>query len=106
MTPQVSSAKEYALDEVNKIATLVWYYEHPDVNGFKVYGPATGNAQRLPNGNTIIDWGLVPFGFPNHTEVDANKNIVWEMTFDTIGQKVTGYINTNGIPAAEFRLTP
>lgn len=87
MTPQVSSAKEYALDEVNKVATLVWYYEHPDVNGVKVYGPATGNAQRLPNGNTMIDWGLVPFGVPNHTEVDQNKNIVWEMTFDTIGQK-------------------
>lgn len=87
MTPQISSAKEYALDEVNKIATLVWFYEHPDVNGIKVYGPATGNAQRLPNGNTIIDWGLVPFGLPNFTEVDPDKNIVWEMTFDSAGQK-------------------
>lgn len=87
---QMSSAKEYALDEVNKVATLVWYYEHPDVNGVHVYGSATGNAQRLPNGNTIINWGLlVPAGagFPNHTEVDANKNIVWEMTFDTTNQK-------------------
>lgn len=87
MVPQVSSVKEYSLDEVNKIATLVWDYEHPDVNGIKVYGPATGNAQRLPNGNTMIDWGLVPWGLPNHTEVDHNKNIVWEMSFDTIGQK-------------------
>ncbi|HUM46897.1 MAG TPA: aryl-sulfate sulfotransferase, partial [Chitinophagales bacterium] len=87
MMPQVSSAKEYALDEVNKIATLVWFYEHPDVNGFKVYGPATGNAQRLPNGNTMIDWGLVAAGMPNQTEVDYNKNIVWEMKFDSSGQK-------------------
>ncbi len=87
MTPQISSAKEYALDETNKIATLIWFYEHPDVNGIKVYGAATGNAQRLPNGNTLIDWGLVANGVPNHTEVDYNKNIVWEMSFDSANQK-------------------
>lgn len=87
MTPQISSAKEYALDEVNKVATLVWYYEHPNVNGMIVYGPATGNVQRLPNGNTMIDWGLVLYGIPNQTEVDYNKNIVWEMKFDSAGQK-------------------
>ena len=87
---QISSAKEYAVDEVTKVATLVWYYEHPDVNGLHVYGSATGNAFRLPNGNTIINWGLlIPSGagFPNHTEVDSNKNIVWEMTFDSTTQK-------------------
>lgn len=87
---QRSSAKEYSLDEVNMVATLVWYYEHPDVNGVPVYGSATGNAQRLPGGNTIINWGLlIPpgAGLPNHTEVDYDKNIVWEMTFDTTAQK-------------------
>lgn len=86
---QISSAKEYALDEVNKIATLAWYYEHPDVNGNKVFSGATGNAQRLPNGNTLIDWGLATSskGLPNFTEVDPDKNIVWEMTFDSIGYK-------------------
>jgi hypothetical protein len=56
---QVSSAKEYAVDEVNKIATLIWYYEHPDVGSAKVYGRATGNMQRLPNGNTMINWGTI-----------------------------------------------
>lgn len=86
---QISSAKEYAIDEVNKIATLVWYYEHPDVNGNKVFSGATGNAQRLPNGNTLIDWGLATSskGLPNFTEVDMDKNIVWEMTFDSFGYK-------------------
>ncbi|MBX7110207.1 MAG: aryl-sulfate sulfotransferase [Chitinophagales bacterium] len=89
LSPLISSAKEYMLDEVNKVATLVWYYEHPDVNGFKVYGAATGNAQRLPNGNTIINWGLIApnVGLPNHTEVDVNKNIVWEMSFESSKQK-------------------
>ncbi|MEP7128874.1 MAG: aryl-sulfate sulfotransferase [Chitinophagales bacterium] len=86
---QISSAKEYQLDEVNKVATLVWFYEHPDVNGNKVFARASGNAQRLPNGNTMISWGTIYFdkGIPNMTEVDMNKNIVWEMTFDESGQK-------------------
>ncbi|MBA2406778.1 MAG: aryl-sulfate sulfotransferase [Chitinophagales bacterium] len=86
-SPPISSAKEYALNEVNKIATLVWYYEHPDVNGVNVYGSATGSVQRLPSGNTVINWGLVAPNLPNHTEVDMSKNIKWEMSFDEPGQK-------------------
>jgi hypothetical protein len=37
---------------------------------------------RLPNGNTLIGYGL-PFiqGLPNGTEIDANNNIVWEFRF-------------------------
>ncbi|MBK6481653.1 MAG: aryl-sulfate sulfotransferase [Chitinophagaceae bacterium] len=86
---QISSAKEYHLDEVNKIATLIWYYEHPDVDGVKVFAKGSANAQRLPNGNTMISWGTITFdkGLPNMTEVDPDKNIVWEMTFDQSGQK-------------------
>ena len=76
------------MDEVNKMATLTWYYQHPDVAAHKVFGRATGNVQRLSNGNTMINWGTIwwDFGIPNMTEVDANKNIVWEMTFDSAGQ--------------------
>jgi len=89
LAPQKSSAKEYEIDEVNKIATLAWYYEHPDVNGFAVFGPATGSTQRLPNGNTLIDWGTVnnQASRPSFTEVDNNKNIVWEFHFEEYGQK-------------------
>ena len=89
LNPLISSAKEYAVDEGAKVATLVWYYEHPDVNGVHMYGSATGNFQRLANGNAMIDWGLIAsgLGLPNQTEVDSNKNIVWEMTFDSAGQK-------------------
>ncbi|HYV94732.1 MAG TPA: aryl-sulfate sulfotransferase [Chitinophagales bacterium] len=87
-TPR-SSAKEYELDEVNKVATLVWYYEHPDVNGHTVFGPASGSVQRLPDGNTIISWGTnsVQTDRPAMTEVDSAKNITWEMKFDEYGQK-------------------
>ncbi|MEO6168039.1 MAG: aryl-sulfate sulfotransferase [Chitinophagales bacterium] len=86
---QISSAKEYQVDEINKVATLVWYYEHPYVNGLPVFSKASGNAQRLPNGNTMISWGTITFykGLPSMTEVNMNKNIVWEMTFVKDGQK-------------------
>ncbi|MBA3648579.1 MAG: aryl-sulfate sulfotransferase [Chitinophagales bacterium] len=89
LDPLISSAKEYMVDEKKKKVTLIWYYEHPDVNGNHVFGSATGNAQRLPNGNTMIDWGLIPLneGMPNQTEVDSNKVIRWEMTFDSAGEK-------------------
>ena len=83
--PQESVAKEYALDQVNKTATLVWSYIHPEIGAFNVLGNAMGSVQRLPNGNTFIDWGLLNnqtlAHFPNFTEVDSAGNIVWEFRF-------------------------
>ncbi len=83
-----SSAKEYQLDEVNKVATLIWYYEHPDLDK-PVFGPATGSVHRLPNGNTLINWGTssIDQNRPHFTEVDMDKNITWEFKFDQYGQK-------------------
>jgi len=48
-----SRAVEYALDEENMTATLVWEHRRsPDK-----YGGILGNTQRLPNGNTLMGWG-------------------------------------------------
>ncbi|MEM7532787.1 MAG: aryl-sulfate sulfotransferase [Chloroflexota bacterium] len=48
-----SRVVEYELDEDNLTATLVWEHRHtPDL-----FGKFLGNAQRLPNGNTLISWG-------------------------------------------------
>lgn len=76
-----SYAREYHLDEVNKIATAVWTYKHPQVNGQNVYGSALGSVQRLSNGNTLINWGAIlpDKEFPNLTEVTPDNEIVWEM---------------------------
>jgi hypothetical protein len=88
---QESSAKEYEIDEVNMTATLVWSYTHPWVNNgaTPVFGRASGSAQRLNNGNTLIGWGTVLQNptMPNVTEVDQAGNIVWEMAFDSAGWK-------------------
>ncbi|MBX7109217.1 MAG: aryl-sulfate sulfotransferase [Chitinophagales bacterium] len=85
---KTSFAKEYRLDEVNMTASKVWSYTHPFINGKTVRGFAMGNMQRLPNGNTFINWGSIYIGSvlgkgsPNLTEVDSLGNIVWEMTLD------------------------
>jgi len=75
-TPEFSRAVEYAIDEVQKTATLVWQYRHnPDV--FTVAG---GSVQRLSNGNTMIGWGT---SSPTLTEVGADGSLVSELTFES-----------------------
>lgn len=72
-TPNFSRSIEYQLDEVNKIATLVWEFRNtPDR-----YGPSRGSSQRLSNGNTFICWGSVN---PNFTEVTPDGTVVLEMS--------------------------
>jgi hypothetical protein len=69
--PRYSRACEYAIDEINKTATLVWQYRNtPDV-----VSDFMGSVQRLPNGNTLIGWGGT---VPTATEVDALGNKIFE----------------------------
>ncbi|MCS6990760.1 MAG: aryl-sulfate sulfotransferase [Chitinophagales bacterium] len=85
LLPTQSGAKEYQMNQSTMTATLVWRYVHPPYNGVNMISNAMGNAQRLPNGNTFINWGLianVSQQFPKMTEVDAAGNIVWEFRWD------------------------
>jgi hypothetical protein len=64
--PQFSRAVEYQLDLTNLTATLVWQYrDNPDA-----YTYWMGSAQRLPSGNTLIDF--VRPQYPKAIEVDTN----------------------------------
>jgi hypothetical protein len=45
---------EYALDETNKIATLIWEYIYDS----SMYSLACGNHQFIGNGNHLIDFGF------------------------------------------------
>jgi hypothetical protein len=73
--PPFSRAVEYALDEAQETATLVWQYRlTPDA-----FGPAFGYVQRFSNGNTLIGWGATT---PTLTEVAPDGSIVSELTFD------------------------
>jgi hypothetical protein len=73
-------ACEYDLDVNNMTATLVWHYDHDST----IKSNAMGYVQRLPNGNTLISWGLYAGGtgfIPQHavTEVDSGGKITFEM---------------------------
>ena len=80
--PMLSRALEYQLDEINKTATLVWEYIHPD----SVVAMSMGSVQRLPNNNTLINWGFYFDTFIINSgtfisEVDYEKNVVMELTY-------------------------
>ncbi|MCX5644752.1 MAG: aryl-sulfate sulfotransferase [Phycisphaerae bacterium] len=73
--PPVSRAVEYQLDPNARTATLVWEYRAvPDR-----YAYHQGNAQRLPNGNTLINFVLAEY--PKVTEVSRDGEIEFEMDF-------------------------
>ncbi len=74
-----SQVHEYSLDETNLIATRVWSYVPPT----KISAWATGGAQRLSNGNTLICWGLPRNGgVPTCTEVTPSGQVVFELSFN------------------------
>jgi hypothetical protein len=72
--PQFSRGVEYALDEQNKTATLVWEYRHSP----SLYGFATGYVQRLEDGSTLIDWGATN---PNVTLVASDSTAIFDLSF-------------------------
>lgn len=80
-TANFSRAVEYELDTILMTATKVWEFVHPD----SLYAPSISSVQRLPNGNTLIDFGNL--AATNNTgsvitEVDSNNEIVFQMEFD------------------------
>ncbi len=80
-SPQYSRAVEYQLDEEAKTAYKVWERRRtPDL-----YTSTMGNAERLPNGNTIINWvkTLVE-------EVKPNNEVAFEYSYkcDNITESV------------------
>ena len=70
--PEYSRAVEYKLDTLDMTAERVWQFRHtPDY-----YAPWMGGAQRLPNGNTLIDW---PDRNLRATEVTPEGKVVFEL---------------------------
>ncbi|MBN2102871.1 aryl-sulfate sulfotransferase [bacterium] len=72
--PRCSRAVEFKLDVENKTATRVWEYRLPKGNS-----TALGNAQRLPNGNTHINWGRGEGA--KATEVTPDGKVVYQADF-------------------------
>ncbi|MHA2100966.1 MAG: aryl-sulfate sulfotransferase, partial [Candidatus Kariarchaeaceae archaeon] len=73
--PQFSRAVEFQLDTINMTARKVWEYRHtPDR-----YTRWMGNAQRLPNGNTLINYA--DGSLPKAMEVSESGEKVYEGNF-------------------------
>ena len=73
-----SRAVEYAMDEENNTATMVWEFRHdPDILAL-----TGGKVVRLPNGNTSINWGgAVGSGAPAYSEVNPAGDLIYEISF-------------------------
>ena len=79
-TVNISRAVEYELDTVLMTATKVWEFIHPD----SLFTPSIGSVQRLPNGNTLINFGnlqMLNLG-SIITEVDSNNQIVFQLEYN------------------------
>lgn len=73
--PPMGRALEYALDETNKIANLVWAYVYDS----SMFSTACGNHQYSENGNHVIDFGYIDPGFPFMVVVKPDKTKVIEV---------------------------
>ncbi|MHC4284217.1 MAG: aryl-sulfate sulfotransferase, partial [Planctomycetota bacterium] len=74
-----SRAVEYEVDPNARTATMVWEY----YGGYDSYH--MGSAQRLPNGNTLINWVIT--GAPKVTEVQPDGTKVYEMNWSARNSK-------------------
>ncbi|MGB2959604.1 MAG: aryl-sulfate sulfotransferase [Bacteroidota bacterium] len=72
---QFSRAVEYVIDTLAMTATLVWEYRHDPI----LFSQWMGNAQRLPNGNTLICWA--DGSLPKITEVRPDGTTAYELDF-------------------------
>lgn len=76
----ISRVREYSMDLNSMTVEQTWMFQHP----VDVFANVMGSAQRLPNGNTFINWGWVDLNEqPAFTEVDSDGNIVYELVFTT-----------------------
>ena len=80
--PGASRGVEYQLNVNQMTATKVWEFSHDP----PVFATFMGDTQRLPNGNTLMDWGApstdAGFTYANITEVTPDNKTVFELAFD------------------------
>lgn len=73
--PHYSRALEFKVDTTNMTVTKIWEFRDiPDKQSLY-----KGNVQRLPNGNTLINWGMQ--NLPKLTEVRPDGSKAFEMNF-------------------------
>ena len=75
-------AVEYKIDETQRTASQVWSFTHSPA----VFATFMGDTQRLPDGNTFMEWGapssVKGYSYISMTEVDPAGHTLFELAFD------------------------
>ena len=86
--PQNSRAIEYSLDMENMVAARIWDYCYDPI----MFIATQGNAQRLPNGNTLIGWGNTwKDEWPEVVEAKPDGSKAFELFLDGTAYSYRGY---------------
>lgn len=82
-TSNYSRAVEYELDLNAMTCTKTWEYIHPD----SLFTPSIGSTQRLPNGNTLINFGNLQLQEMGSIilEVTPENEVVFQLEYDDGG---------------------
>jgi hypothetical protein len=89
--PPSSRAVEYEIDEVAMTATLVWSFEPG------IFSCCMGYAQRLPNGNTLVNLGQDYRVF----EVSPAGEVVWRARLPSAGAGYFGIYRASRIASLD-----
>ena len=90
-----SRVLEYAVDPDRNTVTKVWEYCHPE----HLFSFAMGNAQRLGNGNTLINYAMNEL--PKALEVTREGEIVYEADYE---RRNLCYRNYDAVYASACRI--
>jgi hypothetical protein len=99
--PCYTRAVEYQIDPIAQTATKVWEYRHsPDI-----YAALVGSARRLPNGNTVVLFGMSvqneSSGPITAVEVNQQGDVLWRLTVPNTAAATP----TPGPPSRLYRVT-
>lgn len=82
LTPEYSRGVRYQLNFDTMTAERIWEYRHPQ----DLYTPVIANMQTLPNGNSLISWGVSDMNDTNSnilaTEVTPDNEVAFEFGLD------------------------
>ena len=93
-----SRAIEYKLDESKMEASIVWQYPGAGVTD-AWYTDYWGDADRQPNGNTVITAGTWNAdGVSRIFEVSSDKTVVWRIDLAAVAGVVHGAYNSERVP--------
>ncbi len=94
LVPEQNIDGSYPVPESEPFGPLSAEWRYGDEQEDRFFSPYLSNAQRLPNGNTLVNAGSPGYVF----EINDNKEIVWEYIIPLFGDTPAnqgGFVNNN-----------